>query len=313
MKEIPLTQGKVTLVDDEDYEWLRKWNFRFLNGYAVKTIHGKRIHMHSLIMNPPDDMVVDHINGDSLDNRKVNLRLCTPLENSFNRSINSLNTSGYKGVTFSKKLGKWKASVGGGSNKTHLGFFENIEEAARAYDEAAKLRYGTFARLNFPDEVTQAHNEVSENHRNGFVVPDLPAEIYKNNKSGYRGVWWNKDANKYQVKIQNKHIALCDDPLEAARVYDEVAKQRYGNRARLNFPNEDNSTLDLSQYINKKRSDNTTGYRGVSRGKGRRKYLAQTQALGYIGTFDDPVDAAKAYDEAAKKSYGKNARLNFPD
>lgn len=242
MKEIYLTQGKVTVVDDEDYVWLRKWRFRFLNGYAVRTIHEpgsqkmKVIHMHNLIMNPPAGMVSDHINGDSLDNRKINLRLCTPLENSFNRSKNSLNTSGYKGVNLNKRLGKWRATVGGGSNKTHLGYFENIEEAAHVYDEAAKQRYGVFARLNFPDEVGQVHNEAANKNHDGFVGFDFPTELYKSNKSGYRGVSWNKRSKKYQVKIQNKHVGLFDDPLEAARVYDKVAKQEYGNRAVLNFP-----------------------------------------------------------------------------
>src|SRR3990167_4081188 len=109
MKFIKLTQGKFVLVDDEDFEWLNqyKWycqkalsNRFYARGQAGK--NKKTIFMHRFILNINDKRRIDHMNGDSLDNRKSNLRICTQQQNLFNKKMYKNNKSGYKGVWFTK-------------------------------------------------------------------------------------------------------------------------------------------------------------------------------------------------------------------
>lgn len=96
-------------------------------------------------------MQTDHINGNTLDNRKENLRICSIAENGRNRKIQKNNTSGYSGVSYMKGVCKWQATICVNKNKIYLGVFETAEESARAYDSAAKEYFGEFARLNFTD------------------------------------------------------------------------------------------------------------------------------------------------------------------
>lgn len=122
------------------------------HGYAaVVTYHGKvegrykytREYLHRVIMQPGPGLEVDHINGDRLDNRRLNLRVCT-------RSSNAKNTStkvGYKGVHKNHR-GKWIAQITKNYNCHHLGTFRTAEEAAIAYNDAASILHGEFARLN---------------------------------------------------------------------------------------------------------------------------------------------------------------------
>jgi len=161
MKEIPLTQGKVALVDDADYDSLMamgKW-YCTSKGYAAKTIQigswrrgekkkYKRLLMHRVVINAPDNMQVDHKFGDKLDNRKENLRLCTASQNQGNSATGKNNTSGYKGVVWHTKAGKWNGQIRIRGKKIHLGTYVDKSEAAKAYNAAALEHYGEFARLN---------------------------------------------------------------------------------------------------------------------------------------------------------------------
>ncbi len=109
------------------------------------------VYMHRIIMNPPDGKQVDHINGDGLDNRVENLRIATSSENNYNTGKQSNNTSGYKGVSWHKTRKTWQVLIGVGGRLIRIpGVFNSAEDAARAYDEAAKKYHGVFARLNFP-------------------------------------------------------------------------------------------------------------------------------------------------------------------
>jgi hypothetical protein len=161
-RAIQLTQGKYALVDDADYEWLSQWLwFADSNGrhwYAVRNLRsasdGKRgiVSMHREILDIAPQLVVDHINGDGLDNRRCNLRPATPGENLCNRGATKSNKSGYKGIEMDKRNSRWRAVIRMNGIRKRLGVFDTAEDAARAYDAAAKELHGEFAWLNFPGE-----------------------------------------------------------------------------------------------------------------------------------------------------------------
>ncbi len=106
--------------------------------------------MHRMIMGEPKGMFVDHIDGNSQNNRRSNLRICTPAQNLQNQRPKG-GTSRYKGVYFHKKDNKWMAKIGFNGKNTYLGLFEDEILAARAYDKKAKELFGEFAYLNFPN------------------------------------------------------------------------------------------------------------------------------------------------------------------
>lgn len=157
--EIPLTQGLLAIVDRDDLEAVLAagpWHASD-NGsgtiYAATYLNGERIRMHKFLTCWP---YTDHINGDPLDNRRANLRQATPLQNVGNSKLSRRNTSGYKGVSWWEHKKRWKAYIAHDRRQKHLGYFDTPEEAARAYDAAAREKWGEFAWLNFPDEAGAA-------------------------------------------------------------------------------------------------------------------------------------------------------------
>ena len=158
MKEIALANGKgMVKVDDSDYELViaHKWSAHHgsTKTYAKARINNKIVAMHRLIMNVTDPTVqVDHINGDSLDNRRENLRICSNQENLRNRGAQANNKSGYKGVVCREgRKNPYIAQIAVNKKNIYLGSFECAEDAALAYDIAARDTFGEFAYLNFPE------------------------------------------------------------------------------------------------------------------------------------------------------------------
>lgn len=151
-REIPLTQGFVALVDDEDYERViaaGKWHasVEAHTVYARHKVRGKQIRLHTFLTGWS---LADHINGDGLDNRRANLRKATSVQNACNRRLSSENTSGFKGVSRKTGSARWTARIKTQGKAIHLGYFSTPQEAARAYDMAARELHGAFAHLNFP-------------------------------------------------------------------------------------------------------------------------------------------------------------------
>lgn len=144
-KAVPLSQGKYALVDDEDYDRVMEYNWYLTKGgYAYNRNMG---YMHRFIMNTPDGMQTDHINGTKYDNRRKNLRVCTSQENTWNsKSVGA--TSSFKGVAWDREQKKWRAQITINGKPKKIGRFEHEEEAARAYNEVAKEYRKTFAKLN---------------------------------------------------------------------------------------------------------------------------------------------------------------------
>lgn len=154
MREIVLSRGYVAKVDDDDYDWLRHFDWHYSNGYAKRT-HRKNgtkqtVSMHREVLRARSFEEVDHINGDRLDNQKANLRLCSEAENTWNIARSTRNTTGYKGVSLHKisKSSQYRATIKANGRKFSLGCFATKEEAARAYNDAARKLHGEFARLN---------------------------------------------------------------------------------------------------------------------------------------------------------------------
>lgn len=173
-REIPLTKGKVAIVDDADYEWLSRWKWCYIRTsegceYVMRKIRrdGRQmtILMHRLIVNPQPGYEVDHIDHNGLNNTRGNLRQCTHQENMRNKRRRADASAPYKGVWYQKRGGGWGANITIDGKRTHLGTYETVEKAALAYDEAARLHFGEFAKLNFPDR-----NETPFSDRNARVA-----------------------------------------------------------------------------------------------------------------------------------------------
>ena len=204
MKKIRLWKNKneiselYAIVDDEDYDMVMeaigtrsKWYAHAPPGATYYAFRGERglPSMHRLVMGNPEGMCVDHINGDTLDNRKENLRVCTMSQNSMNKRLRSDSQSGYKGVYelkkpiktkyVSKKTGevkyyfsmpkkKFQAYIANpdtpAKRKRHikLGWHATAEEAAVAYDKKAIEIHGEFAKLNFPEKLDQYKKELKQ-------------------------------------------------------------------------------------------------------------------------------------------------------
>lgn len=226
-KEIKLSNGNVVLVDNEDYDWLMQYKWRHdKDGYARTSyyIEGKRFdkRMHRLIMNEPKGIMVDHINGNILDNRKENLRLANNTQNQWNQKPRENTSSKYKGVI--KRKHSFEVVI----NNKYKGHFTNEIAAANCYNYYAKKYFGEFAWLN--------------------DVPYMSKEEYmkykqeKKNTSKFRGVHWCNTYKKWIVKIHiNKkkyYIGRFDNEIEAAKEYNKKALKLLGDNAKLNkIPN----------------------------------------------------------------------------
>lgn len=156
MKKIKLKsrqQDRDALVEDEDFELVNKHSWFYCNGYASSYIGGyvnskkKQTKMHRMIMDAPWNKEVDHVNGNKLDNRRSNLRICSMADNKKNKGFSKNNTSGFKGVSWSKTLNYWIASITV-NRKVFVKYCKSKEEAAKKYNLMAMEHHGSFAKLN---------------------------------------------------------------------------------------------------------------------------------------------------------------------
>ena len=171
MKVIHLTRGKISLIDNEDYEkvnqykwyaspapgdtfyakrkiWIPNNGHLTKQGKYIKNGQYKSISLHRFIINAPYNKEVDHIDGDGLNNRRNNLRLCNHMENMRNVPVRKTSKSGLKGVTWCKQTNKWRVVIQDNKKYIHVGRFIEIEDAIKAYNNKAKELFGEFAYQN---------------------------------------------------------------------------------------------------------------------------------------------------------------------
>lgn len=230
-KEILLGNKKeklYTIVDDEDYAKLIKLKWNFNGGYVVHSItsgedRGKKIRMHRLIMHPNDDDIVDHINGNTLDNRKSNLRITNEtgnIRNSRKMEKKKQVTSKYKGVSWDKQMSAWKVSIRNCGKVEHLGYFNNEDVAGYVYNLKAKKIFGEFAWLN---EINDCDTNI-EKYR-----------VKRKKSSQYFGVTWNKNRNKWEGQLyinkKIKKLGLFENEIDAG-----ISVNNYITENNLNKP-----------------------------------------------------------------------------
>jgi hypothetical protein len=239
MKEIELTQGKVALVDDEDFDYINQWKWYLAKrghlSYGVRNYRptGDRgphilLLMHRVLLERRGaDLTgreIDHVDGDGLNNLRSNLRLATRSENSRNSNKRVTSTSPYKGVTYSARHGQWVAQIHIDGKRMHCGYHHTPEEAASAYNRAAVKYFGEFAKINV-----------------GVGQPEQSTEIYvkrfprkrRNTTSKYRGVSFSKEKQQWvaQIQVRGKTIRGGFYPNEelAALAYNDLVLVHVGD------------------------------------------------------------------------------------
>jgi hypothetical protein len=227
-KEIQLTKGLVALVDEEDHKMLMGLGVRWCvnDGYAFNAKLGR---MHRYLLSAPEGVMVDHRNGNKLDNQRENLRLCSNSQNQANRRV-AVGKSKFKGVVWQKRksgTGFWKAQITVNKQVIYLGAFPTDLDAAKAYNQAALAHFGEFAHLN--DLTLSASDVVSSERR----------QINRANPTGFKGVSYSKERNKWVAQLRYKGVwhllkrfATAED---AAKAYDEVVRRVFGKDAVTNF------------------------------------------------------------------------------
>lgn len=233
VKKINLTQGQVAIVDDEDFEYLNQWKWHVSMSsssndyYAKRTQHlgmfngekkQKSIQMHRLIMNAPKGKVVDHINHDTLDNRKENLRIVSTRQNLQNKKRKM--SSKYPGVSWSKSVKKWRADININGKLEHLGTFHDEKTAAKAYEMAQRL----FCHENL---VCKQFKDAS------YTICEKFSPIWKiRYTSKYRGVSWERSSRKWKaslvIKGKQKTLGRFINEKEAAKAYERACRELIG-------------------------------------------------------------------------------------
>lgn len=238
MKKIKLNNGRVALVDDEDFDALTniKWvvtpkgGTAYARGYVrVRGVGVIAVLMHRYILDPPGKYVVDHINGDGLDNRRENLRACTHTENLQNmRKLGG--SSSYRGVHWDSRRERWVASIRVSGKKTSIGAFEDEVQAAKAYDEVCRKTRGQFARCNFgpPGQLLLKGQDLKD--RGGLDFGDVlrllkTRQIKAARRTSFeKGVYiqvrweWSTRGNKYtaaplqKVRVEEGRAVKCARP-----------------------------------------------------------------------------------------------------
>jgi hypothetical protein len=228
-------EGQFAKASPERYEYLSQFRWA-LNayGYAVrcarKSETGTHILMHRDVLHCSQNLVVDHIDGDRLNNCDWNLRLATTSQNNSNRTKSvKADYAKYQGVTRDARSGKWKAQIGVNGKGIHLGIYDSEDHAARVRDGAALYFHGEFAAIQAP-------------HLEPIPYEPKPLGPSATKTSRFKGVGWHKSKNQWRayhtLRSKSIHIGGFADEIEAAKARDAYLIREGVLTAELNFPND---------------------------------------------------------------------------
>lgn len=185
MQIIKISQGYECTIDDEDFQFINshKWKVlrsrkRIYASYSYGEKGNKSMLMHRLILDAKKGEYVDHINGNTLDNRRENLRLCTNSENLGNRGKQTNNTTGYKGVYKTESPLYYRCAIRKDNMVYCLGTLKDKEKCAKLYDAASLHFYGEFAYLNFP-ELLEEYKEINKTKDYSLIKANKSYYNYK--------------------------------------------------------------------------------------------------------------------------------------
>lgn len=226
MKKIQLTQNKYTLVDDEDYDYLNQFNWyahKSKNYWsAIRMSKRKIIIMHRVIMNCPDDKLVDHINHNSLDNRKENLRICNRKENARNSRLSKRNTSGIKGVSWNSDIKKWVSSIRINGKNTVLGRFKSLKSAKNAYEKVG-LKYHKEFYSN--GDILDGNNTMYDKN-----IKNKKTILRIDNTSNFNGINFDKKRKKWMSRItingKRKYLGFFTNKNDAIKSYEKEKSKK---------------------------------------------------------------------------------------
>lgn len=355
MKFINLSKNKVAVVSDKDYNRVKKhkWSFakRHGNEYAINN----DILLHRFILGcaKGDGRIIDHKNGDGLNCMRGNLREATKLLNNRNKKANK-KTSIYKGVYLTKKKNRWATCINVKYKKIYLGSFPNTPSgellAARTYDRAAKLYYGKFGNLNFPEHENKLikratkfrlkkENEISKRYeilkkKNNIlfkkkgIIPLTQGKFAIISPQDYdllnKWKWYAQKGTHtyYAVRRNGKKkahmhriiLGLKDDDKRVGEHKDHNGLNNKRSNLRI-------ATVQQNLWNKKSQKNSSSKYRGVAlfknkthNGKTYFYWYAFLNVKGrsiHLGSFKTEKEAAIAYDNASKKYRNKWASLNF--
>lgn len=351
--KIELTQGDYTVVNEDFFLNYRNHSFfrskRKDRCYASVYIQGNLKLLHRVVMNAKQGQIVDHINGDPLDNRRENLRIVTHAQNAQNTRKQSGNQSSkFKGVSYNKSLKQYQAYIKKGGKRYHIGYYDYELAAAKAYDSKAKLMFGKYAKLNLEDAFPVS--PIKEEN----IISVIPRPAHRRGKDGRlkrnirRGVY-NPKLTYQEIPLNNGLVAIVDNE-DFARVNafvwtcskskgyrsvfrrDNLNSFKYVSLSRFimqDYINEnelvvdhisgntlDNRKTNLRVISKKQNSQNTASrigsssrYLGVSFRKDNKKWQV-TLKNKKLGCYKSERKAAMVYNIFAALKYGKYARMN---
>lgn len=315
VKQIPLSgkkgSGKFTLVDDDLFDVFSEYTWYYSKGYVagdskVLSDFGNRA-LHRIVNKTPHGMATDHADRNPLNNQRCNLRTATARENAANTEPRSIanKTSKYKGVHWVNEKSLWASRIMVDGEIISLGYYRTPEDAAIAYDVAARNYNGIFAYFNFPD------TDQSKNFKQ--------RRLYRGGTSQYTGVSY--DGRGYVVSCgigyNVKYCGFFYDERFAAMVYDAHVIQTIGHNSasRVNFPELINTPLDLTKrYVFKCIPEGQYPYTGITPHRKRWAGRICLNGKRYTKIFLTPEMAAEYYDKMILMHKDEFAiYLNFPE
>lgn len=215
---LPTAQGIFILVDDQDFDRAIQHGWSLdPRGYAHAKIEQETVLLHRWLVGAQKGEEVDHKNHNTLDCRRENLRRCTKSQNMANMKTPRSNTTGFKGVTYDKRVNRYTARIKVNQKHLHLGSFLTAEDAGIVYNHAAKQHFGEFALFNeIPDWQSR------------MPRPAKDVSLRQNNSSGFQGVSYYKKSGKWVAHLrhdgQRIHVGYFPTAEAAAQAREKKAR-----------------------------------------------------------------------------------------